>query len=39
MARKKPYTKSLLILDVALTFITGSAWLIVVLLREIWRRI
>ena len=39
MARKKPYTKSLLILDVVLTFLTGGAWLIVVLLREIWRRI
>lgn len=38
MARKKPYTAKLLILDIILTFITGGAWLIVMLFRELYRR-
>lgn len=39
MARKVPYTKSLLIVDVILTLITGGGWLFIVAIREIWRRI
>jgi hypothetical protein len=38
MARSKPYTGGLLVLDVVLTFITAGAWLVVVLFRELWRR-
>jgi hypothetical protein len=38
MARKKPYTGGTVILDVVLTFLTGGAWLIVVLFRELYQR-
>jgi len=38
MARTKPYTGGLLVLDLVLTLITGGFWLLVVLFREMWRR-
>ena len=38
MARSKPYTGGLMILDITLTLLTGGFWLIVVLFREMWRR-
>lgn len=38
MARKKPYTGTLMIIDILLTLFTGGFWLIVVLFRELWRR-
>lgn len=38
MARTKPYTGGLLVLDLILTLITGGLWLLVVLFREMWRR-
>jgi len=38
MARKTPYTASLAIIDIILTFLTGGAWLIVVLFRELLKR-
>jgi hypothetical protein len=38
MARSKPYTGGLLVLDLVLTLITGGIWLLVVLFRELWRR-
>lgn len=38
MARKKPYTGLLLVLDLTLTILTGGVWLVVVLFRELWRR-
>lgn len=38
MARTKPYTGGLLVLDLVLTLITGGAWLVVVLFRELYRR-
>lgn len=38
MARKKPYTGGLLVLDLVLTLVTGGFWLLVVLFREMWRR-
>lgn len=38
MARSKPYTGGLLVLDLTLTFLTGGIWLIVVLFRELMRR-
>jgi hypothetical protein len=38
MARTKPYTGGLLVLDLILTLITGGIWLVVVLFREMWRR-
>lgn len=38
MARSKPYTGGLMALGIILTLITGGAWLIVVLFRELWRR-
>jgi hypothetical protein len=37
MARKKPYTKKLMILDIFLTFITAGGWLFIVLFRELYR--
>lgn len=38
MARSKPYTGGLLVLDLVLTLVTSGAWLVVVLFRELWRR-
>lgn len=38
MARKKPYTKKLAVIDLCLILITGGAWLIVMLLRELYQR-
>lgn len=38
MARTVPYTGGLMILDILLTILTGGAWLVVVLFRELWRR-
>jgi hypothetical protein len=38
MARSKPYTGGLLVLDLILTLFTGGIWLVVVLFRELWRR-
>lgn len=38
MARKKPYTVTLGIVDVLLTFLTGGAWLLIVLFRELYQR-
>lgn len=35
--RSKPYTKKLAIADFALTFFTGGFWLLVVLVRELYR--
>ncbi len=37
MARSKPYTPGLAILDVILTLFTGGGWLLVMLVREIYR--
>jgi len=37
MARNKPYTGGLLVLDLFLTFLTGGLWLVVVLFRELMR--
>lgn len=37
MARSKPYTKKLAILDLILILITGGAWLLIVLVRELYR--
>lgn len=38
MARSKPYTLALGIVDIILIFLTGGAWLIVMLIRELYRR-
>ena len=38
MARSKPYTGGLMVLDIVLTLFTGGLWLIVVLFRELMRR-
>lgn len=38
MARSKPYTGGLMVLDITLTLLTGGLWLIVVLFRELMRR-
>lgn len=38
MARSKPYTKGLAILDVCLVLLTGGFWLIIMLVRELLRR-
>ena len=38
MARSKPYTGGLMVLDIVLTLLTGGLWLIVVLFRELMRR-
>ena len=38
MARKKPYKFTLAVIDVILTLITGGAWLIIVLFRELYFR-
>ena len=38
MARSKPYTKKLAILDLFLTLISSGGWLIIVLFRELYRR-
>ena len=37
MARSKPYTKTLLVIDLILTLITSGGWLIIVALRELYR--
>ena len=38
MARKKPYSATLAIVDIVLTLLTGGFWLIVVLFRELYMR-
>lgn len=38
MARSKPYTKKLAILDLILLFLTGGGWIVIMLLRELYRR-
>jgi hypothetical protein len=38
MARKKPYTIGLGIIDILLILVTGGAWLIVMLVRELYMR-
>lgn len=38
MARKKPYTKKLAVLDVILFFLTGGAWIVIALVREFYMR-
>jgi len=38
MARKKPYTVTLGIIDIILACLTGGAWLLVVLVRELYMR-
>lgn len=37
MARSKPYTAKLAVLDVILAAITGGFWLLIVLVRELYR--
>lgn len=37
MARSKPYTIKLGIMDLVLTLITGGFWLLIVLIRELYR--
>lgn len=37
MARSKPYTKKLLVLDILLTCLTHGGWLFVAIFRELWR--
>lgn len=38
MARKKPYTVTLGVIDLVLILITGGFWLIIMLLRELYMR-
>lgn len=38
MARSKPYTFKLALMDVFLILITGGGWLLIVLVRELYRR-
>lgn len=38
MARSKPYTKKLAILDIILILLTGGFWILVMLVRELYRR-
>lgn len=38
MARSKPYTGGLFVLDLILTLCTGGFWLLIVLFRELMRR-
>lgn len=38
MARSKPYTLKLGILDVFLLLVTGGAWVFIILIRELYRR-
>lgn len=37
MARNKPYTKKLAALDLILMLITAGGWILVVLVRELYR--
>lgn len=37
MARSKPYTKKLAVLDIFLTLFTGGGWLLIMLIRELYR--
>lgn len=37
MARSKPYTKKLLVLDLFLSAISSGAWLLIIFFREIYR--
>lgn len=37
MPRSKPYTKKLAILDLFLLLITGGGWLVVMIIRELYR--
>lgn len=37
MARSKPYTKKLAVLDVFLLLITAGGWLLIMLVRELYR--
>ena len=38
MARKKPYTVTLGVIDLVLTCLTGGGWLLIVLIRELYMR-
>lgn len=38
MARSKPYTFALGVMDLILILLTGGFWLIVILIRELYRR-
>lgn len=38
MARSKPYTTGLAVLDIILILLTGGLWLLVMLVRELKRR-
>jgi len=38
MARSKPYTKKLAILDIILILLTGGFWIFVMIVRELYRR-
>lgn len=38
MARSKPYTKKLAILDLILLLCTAGQWIWIILLRELYRR-
>lgn len=38
MARKKPYSVTLGILDAILILLTGGLWLVVILVRELYMR-
>ena len=38
MARKKPYTVTLGIVDILLSLFTGGFWLLIVLVRELYMR-
>lgn len=37
MARSKPYTKTLGIIDLILCLITAGSWLLIMLIRELYR--
>lgn len=37
MSRSKPYTKTLLVIDIALLFLTGGIWLLIMAPREMYR--
>jgi len=36
--RSKPYTKTLALIDIILILLTGGGWLLVMLVRELYRR-
>lgn len=38
MARSTPYTKTMAVIDIILTLLTGGFWLFVVVVRELYKR-